>query len=212
MQKNNTFSTALIAVLIAIFTLSAYASPNSFAKSKPCIALIATGGTIAGVQTSSNAASYEAGVITGEDIVKSVKGLNNIATFRFYQPYNKPSQDIDDSNLMQLAKLVQKVADNPEINGIVITHGTDTMEETAYFLDLVINTHKPVIITGSMRPSTSISADGPLNLYNAVSVAASKEALGKGVLVVMNDEIQAARDSTKTNTTNADTLKTVQTF
>jgi L-asparaginase type II len=93
------------------------------------------------------------------------------------------------------------------VDGIVITHGTDTIEETAYFLNLVVKSRKPVVVVGAMRPSTAISADGPINLYNAVLTAGSQEAVGKGVLVVMNDQINAAREVTKTNTVTTDTFK-----
>ena len=95
-----------------------------------------------------------------------------------------------------------------DVDGIVITHGTDTIEETSYFLDLVVKSRKPVVVVGAMRPSTAISADGPINLYNATLVAGSEEAVGKGVLVVLNDQINAARDVTKTNTSTADTFRT----
>jgi L-asparaginase len=92
------------------------------------------------------------------------------------------------------------------VDGIVITHGTDTMEETAYFLNLTVKSDKPVVLVGSMRPSTAVSADGPLNLYNAVAVAADPKARGRGVLVVMNDQIHAAHSLTKTSTTSVQTF------
>ena len=89
---------------------------------------------------------------------------------------------------------------------MVITHGTDTMEETGYFLNLVTKSDKPVVLVGSMRPATAVSADGPMNLYNAVAVAANKEARGRGALVVLNDVIHYARETTKTNTTSLETF------
>jgi L-asparaginase len=98
----------------------------------------------------------------------------------------------------------------PDVDGIVVTHGTDNLEETAYFLDLVTKSDKPVVIVGAMRPSTALSADGPVNLYNAVLVAGSKQAVGKGVLVCLNDQINCARDVTKTNTYTADTFKAAE--
>jgi L-asparaginase len=96
------------------------------------------------------------------------------------------------------------------VDGIVITHGTDTLEETAYFLNLVVKSRKPVVVVGSMRPSTALSADGPINLYNAVMLAGSQEAVGRGVLVAMNDQINGARDVSKTNTTTTDTFKATE--
>jgi L-asparaginase len=108
---------------------------------------------------------------------------------------------------LKIAKRVNEILAQKNIDGVVITHGTDTLEETAYFLNLTIKSKKPVIIVGSMRPATSLSADGPMNLYNAVALASSAQAIGKGVLVLMNDEIFAARDVTKTSTTNVASLQ-----
>ncbi len=107
-----------------------------------------------------------------------------------------------------LAKRVNALLAQPGVDGIVITHGTDTLEETAYFLDLVVKSKKPVVLVGAMRPSTAMSADGPLNLYNAVLLAASSDAVGKGVLVSLNDQIHAAREVTKTSTSALDSFKT----
>jgi L-asparaginase len=97
----------------------------------------------------------------------------------------------------------------PDVDAIVITHGTDTMEETAYFLSLVTKSDKPVVLVGSMRPATAISADGPANLYNGVAAAIDPQAKGRGVLVSLNDEIHTARDVTKTNTTSLQTFESV---
>lgn len=108
---------------------------------------------------------------------------------------------------LKLAKRVNELLKSGDADGIVITHGTDTLEETAYFLNLVVKSDKPVVLVGAMRSATSMSADGPLNLYNAVSVAADKSSAGNGVLVVLNDEIHAAREVTKTNTSSVDTFK-----
>ena len=117
------------------------------------------------------------------------------------------SESMTDEVWLKLAKEVNRLPLQPDVNGIVITHGTDTIEETAYFLDLVVKSKKPVVIVGSMRPATAISADGPINLYNAVILAGSKEAVGKGVLVALNDQINAGCDVTKTNTSDTDTFK-----
>jgi L-asparaginase len=104
-------------------------------------------------------------------------------------------------------KDVNQLLARPDVDGIVITHGTDTLEETAYFLDLVVKSEKPVVMVGAIRPPTAISADGPINLYNAVILAGSKDAVGQGVLVCMNDQINAGRDVTKANTGTADTFR-----
>lgn len=108
---------------------------------------------------------------------------------------------------LKLAKRCNELLSDPDVKGIVITHGTDTLEETAYFLNLTVKSDKPVVLVGAMRPATAISADGPVNLLNAVKLAASPKAVGKGVLVALNDEINGARDVTKTNTSNVSTFK-----
>jgi len=108
--------------------------------------------------------------------------------------------------LLKLAKRINELAQDTNVDGIVITHGTDTMEESAYFLNLTVKTTKPVVMVGSMRPSTAVSADGPLNLYNAIAVAGDPAASGRGVLVVMNDQIHAAHSLTKTSTTAVGTF------
>lgn len=114
---------------------------------------------------------------------------------------------MDTKTLLKLAKRVNELLADPKVDAVVITHGTDTLEETAYFLNLVTKSDKPVILVGAMRPATAISADGPMNLLEAVRVASTPEAKGKGVMIVMNDEINGARDVTKTNTTNPATFK-----
>jgi L-asparaginase len=106
----------------------------------------------------------------------------------------------------KLAKRINELFATPGVDGVGITHGTDTMEETAYFLNLTVKSDKPVVMVGSMRPSTAVSADGPLNLYNAVAVTADPKANGREVLVVMNDQIHAAHSLTKTSTTSVQTF------
>jgi len=118
------------------------------------------------------------------------------------------SENMSNEHWLTLAKRVNALLAQNTVDGIVITHGTDTLEETAYFLNLVVKSRKPVVLVGSMRPSTAMSADGPINLYNSVMLAASPEAAGKGVLVALNDQIQAARDVSKSNTSTMDTFRT----
>src|SRR6185436_1652783 len=119
---------------------------------------------------------------------------------------NVGSQDMSMDIMLKVAKRINELAKSNDVDGIVITHGTDTLEETAFFLNLTVKTDKPVVMVGSMRPSTAVSADGPLNLYNAVGVAADPNAKGRGVLVVMNDWIQDAHSLTKTSTTAVQTF------
>lgn len=121
---------------------------------------------------------------------------------------NKPSEHITPEDMLVIKKRVKKAIDNDECDGIVITHGTDTLEETAYFLDLTIPSVIPIVLTGAMRSSNELGSDGVYNFQSAILTAASDEATGKGVLVVMNDEIHTARFVTKTHTTNVDTFRT----
>jgi L-asparaginase len=119
---------------------------------------------------------------------------------------NVGSQDITFAIMIDLANRINALLGTDEVDGVVVTHGTDTMEETAHFLNLTVKSKKPVVLTGAMRPTTAISADGPLNLYNAVAVAADPDAAGRGTLVVMNDRIHGAHSLTKTNTTSVETF------
>ncbi|TMU69380.1 asparaginase [Pseudomonas fluorescens] len=162
------------------------------------VVVLATGGTIAGAGASAaNSATYQAAKVGIEQLIAGIPELNKLANVRGEQVMQIASESITNENLLQLGRRVAELADSKDVDGIVITHGTDTLEETAYFLNLVEKTDKPIIVVGSMRPGTAMSADGMLNLYNAVAVASSKEAHGKGVLVTMNDEIQSGRDVSK---------------
>ena len=176
-------------------------------QNMPHIVIIATGGTIAGVASSSTETKdYRPGVIDVGSLIKSVPGIEKVAKISGEQIANIVSSNITNDIWLKLANRVNELLLKKEVDGIVITHGTDTMEETAYFLNLVVKGEKPVVLTGSMRPSTAISADGPLNILNAVALASSKNARGKGVLVAFNENIHGGRDVTKTNTTNVDTF------
>jgi L-asparaginase len=170
------------------------------------VKIIATGGTIAGEAASSAQPGYTSGQVGVETLIKAVPALSKLARVSGEQISNVGSQDMSDEIWLKLATRINELAASPEVDGIAITHGTDTMEETAYFLHLVVKTKKPVVLTGSMRPSTALSADGPLNIYNAVSVAADRQAAGRGVLVSINDQIHSAHDVTKTHTTATDTF------
>jgi len=162
------------------------------------VVVLATGGTIAGAGASAaNSATYQAAKVGVEQLIAGIPELSKLANVRGEQVMQIASESITNENLLQLGRRVAELADSKDVDGIVITHGTDTLEETAYFLNLVEKTDKPIIVVGSMRPGTAMSADGMLNLYNAVAVASSKEAHGKCVLVTMNDEIQSGRDVSK---------------
>ncbi len=173
----------------------------SMAQAKPKVAILATGGTIAGSTESKLATTgYTAGVLGVEVLIQAVPELKELADITGEQIANVDSKDMTDEIWLKLAKRCNELLG--KVDGIVITHGTDTMEETAFFLNLVVKSDKPVVLVGAMRPATAISADGPKNLYNAVALAANANAKGKGVMIAMNDKILGARDAQKTHTLN----------
>ena len=192
-----TFVPGALALLL-LFPVAAQAKETETKTKLANVVILATGGTIAGAGASAaNSATYQAAKVGIEQLIAGVPELSQIANVRGEQVMQIASESINNENLLQLGRRVAELADNKDVDGIVITHGTDTLEETAYFLNLVEKTDKPIVVVGSMRPGTAMSADGMLNLYNAVAVASSKDARGKGVLVTMNDEIQSGRDVSK---------------
>ena len=184
-------------------------APAASAVAQPALArvvVLATGGTIAGAAATDTQAAYTSGQVGVEQLLAAVPQARKLASLRGEQISNIGSQDMNDEVWLKLAKRVNELAARPDVDGVVITHGTDTIEETAYFLNLVVKSRKPVVMTAAMRPSTALSADGPLNFYNAVAVAANKQAAGRGVLVVVNDWIHGASSLTKANTTAVQTF------
>ena len=176
----------------------------SLAADLPGVRILATGGTIAGSAASATQTTgYEAGKIGIQTLIDAVPQMKVDGE----QIVKISSNNMDTPTLLKLANRVNELLAHDDVQGIVITHGTDTLEETAYFLNLTVHSDKPVVLVGAMRPATAMSADGPMNLLNAVRVAVSKDAVGKGVMITMNDEINGARDVTKTNTTNVATFK-----
>lgn len=182
-------------------------SSLSFADDLPNIKILATGGTIAGAGQSATGSSYTAGKVGVDSLIHAVPQMTKIADISGEQVVSIGSQDMNDEVWLTLSKRVNELLAQDDVDGVVITHGTDTMEETAYFLDLTVKSDKPVILVGAMRPSTAMSADGPVNLYNAVVAATDEDSVGRGVLVAMNDTVFDARDVTKTNTTAVDTFQ-----
>ncbi|WP_229427012.1 type II asparaginase [Massilia atriviolacea] len=172
------------------------------------VTILATGGTIAGTGASSTTTvGYTAATVGVQSLIKAVPELAKVANVTGEQVFQIASENMSNEHWLTLAKRVNVLLAQNNVDGIVITHGTDTLEETAYFLDLVVKSRKPVVLVGAMRPSTALSADGPINLYNSVLLAASPEAAGKGVLVAMNDQIQSARDVSKVNTSTLDSFR-----
>jgi L-asparaginase len=192
--------------ILAVCILAMATVTPAPAQPLPNIVVLATGGTIAGAAGSDVQAAYTSGQVGVDQLLAAVPQAKKLAALRGEQIANIGSQDMNDEVWLKLATRVNQLAAMPDVAGIVITHGTDTIEETAYFLNLVVKSAKPVVLTAAMRPSTALSADGPLNFYNAVAVAANKEATGRGVLVVINDWIQGAASLTKTSTTAVQTF------
>ena len=175
-------------------------------KKLPNIVILATGGTIAGAAATGTQAAYTSGAVTIDAMIAAVPGIRDLASIKGEQISNVGSQDMSMEIMLKVGKRCNELLAKNDVDGIVITHGTDTMEETAFFLNLTVKSAKPVVLVGSMRPSTAVSADGPLNLYNAVGVAGDPNARGRGVMVMMNDWIHGAHSLTKTSTTAIQTF------
>ena len=198
-----TSKTGILFVLALVAATQAWTADDT---ARPSIVILATGGTIAGSAETQTQAGYTSGQVGVDILIDAVPQIKELAEVTGEQISNVGSQDMSDAIWLKLAKRINELAKLPDVDGIVITHGTDTIEETAYFLNLVVKSDKAVVLTASMRPSTALSADGPLNIFNAVSVAADPEAKGRGVLIVTNDDIHGARGLTKTSTTDVQTF------
>ncbi|HQT95171.1 MAG TPA: asparaginase [Thermoanaerobaculaceae bacterium] len=197
---------ALVTAFLTLALAAAAATPQP--APLPHVTILATGGTIAGTAATSTATvGYKAATIGVEALIAAVPELAKVARVSGEQVFQIASENMTPAHWLILARRVNELLARPDVAGVVITHGTDTLEETAYFLDLVVKSAKPVVLVGAMRPATAISADGPMNLFNAVALAASPEAVGRGVMVCMNDRIDAARDVTKTSTVALDTFR-----
>ncbi|HEX6571068.1 MAG TPA: type II asparaginase [Steroidobacteraceae bacterium] len=175
----------------------------------PTVRVLATGGTIAGAQTNATGYAYKSAVYDVAAVLASVPHLDELAIVSGEQVANIGSQDMSDAIWLELARRVDEALGRADTDAVLITHGTDTLEETSYFLSLVTRSDKPVVMVGAMRPATAISADGPGNLYNGVAVATNPGAKGKGTLVVLNDTIHYARNVVKTNTSSVQTFSSI---
>jgi len=179
------------------------------AQSLPKVRLFATGGTISGYAPDRDMQyGYKPGSIPPDKLLADIPEAKKVADLSYDEISETGSGGINTEILLKLAKHVNAWLAQPDSSGAVVSHGTATMEETTYFLNLVIHSKKPVVVVGAMRPFTSISRDGPFNLYNAIRVAADPDAAGRGVMILLNEEIQAARDVTKTNTERVNTFET----
>ncbi len=199
------------ALLVASLLLATAAGPAAAQQPArgddlPRVVVLATGGTIASRYDPEVGALRAA--LTGEEIVAAVPGLAEVARVSAEQIANVNSWDVTPATWRQLADRAETLLAEPDVAGIVVTHGTDTLEETAYFLDLVVQSEKPIVLVGAQRSAQDWDSDGPRNMLNAVRVAVSPEAVGMGTLVVMNGQINAARDVTKTNTLRVETFQT----
>jgi len=174
---------------------------------KPKIRILATGGTIAGVSASATSSAYGAGQVGIQTLIDAVPQIKDVANVSGEQIVNIGSQDMNDAVWLKLAKRINQLLNEEGYDGVLVTHGTDTMEETAYFLSLTVHSDKPVVLVGSMRPSTAISADGPANLYNGICAVADPSSKGQGVMVCMNNELFEAKSVLKTHTTDCATFK-----
>ncbi|WP_439682565.1 L-asparaginase/archaeal Glu-tRNAGln amidotransferase subunit D [Cupriavidus oxalaticus] len=213
-----TLAAALLSASLISGTASAQLAPAAQTSAAPAtapaearkanIVIIGTGGTIAGAGASAiNTAAYQSAVVPVDKIIASVPEVSKVANVKGEQIFQIGSESFNNERLLKLGKRVSELLKQPDVDGIVITHGTDTIEETAYFLNLTLKSDKPVVVVGSMRPGTALGADGALNLYDAVLVASNPASKGKGTLVVLNDEIHTGRDVTKSNTFKTETFR-----
>lgn len=175
----------------------------------PLVWVLATGGTISGKGASSTSFSeYQAGALLGQELVDGVPEIAQFARVRAEQVTNVRSSDLTLNDWLTLARRIDRIfTEDPQVAGVVITHGTNTLEETGYFLGLTVRHDRPIVLVGAQRPATALAADGPMNLLAGIRVAIAPEARGKGALIVMNEEINAAREVTKTNTYRLETFR-----
>jgi len=186
--------TVVTAALLWAATLGAQAP-------RPLVHVVATGGTIA----STNYYADQSGKVAIAELLRAIPGLDTVATVSAQQFANVASTQITPAHWLALSRAITDTfRARPDLSGIVVTHGTDTMEETAYFLDLTVADARPVVVTGAMRPADGVGVDGPANLLNAVRLAADSGARARGAMVLLNDEIFAARDAVKANTVRPD--------
>ena len=210
----NTNLRPLVAIALVLLALPAgaqEATEEADPVDLPHVRVVATGGTIAGrAQSAEAGAGYQSGSLPIEELLVDLPGLDRIAEVSAEQFINVPSTGVTPDLMLGLAQrinvLLTEGVDGRAVDGVVVTHGTDALEETAYFLDITVPNDKPVVVVGAMRPPGTVSADGPINLIHAIQTAGAEESMGRGTLIVLNEEVHDARDATKTHT------RSVQTF
>ncbi len=189
--------------ILLLFLFSGWAF-QAASQRLPRIIVLSTGGTIAGLQPNTDRAGYLAGKIPIDELLKNIPTISRKASVQGEQIASIGSYDMTVEIWLKLARRINEIFAKNEADGIVVTHGTDTQEETAYFLSLTVTSDKPVVLTGAMRPGTAISSDGPKNLYDAIIVASDVNSEKRGVLVCFNEKVYDARNVVKVNTTNVD--------
>lgn len=178
---------------------------------KKNIVILGTGGTIAGTAYAPETPlHYKPAVVSVEVLTDQIPAIKSIANVTSEQIAQVKSPNMTQQIWLNLAKRINQLLASPKVDGVVVTHGTDTLEETAYFLNLVIKNVKPVVLVGAMRPADAMGTDGAFNLYNAIVLASSEDAIEKGVLVLLNGTINSSRDVTKTNTVQQDAFKALE--
>ncbi|MGB4225770.1 MAG: asparaginase [Candidatus Dechloromonas phosphoritropha] len=193
---------------LTLSMMTAMATSPVFAQNKPTVYFIATGGTIAMKIDPVKNAPVPA--ISGEDLLATVPDIGKYATIQVNSLSNVPSDYMDPPRWVQLTHAVQAALDMPEVAGVIVSHGTDTLEETAFWLDLTVKSSKPVVLIGAQRNASSSDFDGPRNLLNAARIAVDSQSRDKGVLLAMNNQINSARYVTKTHTGNVETFNSGQ--
>ncbi len=194
--------------LLALFfcSLPSFVVSPVLAQELPTVVVLSTGGTIASTQSEEEGGFTSS--LPGEQLVAAVPGLNELARIEVQNVANVGSTNMTPALWLEVSRRANTALEREEVAGVLVTHGTDTMEETAYFLDLTVTGQKPVIMVGAMRAASEWDADGPRNILDATRVALSPEARGKGTFVVLNGEIHAAREVTKTHSLAVETFDT----
>jgi len=187
-----------------VLTVALMASSTAFAQTKPVVQFLATGGTIAMKIDPIKNAPVPA--ISGDDLLATVPDIGKYATIEVNNLSNVPSDYMDPPRWVQLSKAAQAALDRPEVAGVIVSHGTDTLEETAFWLDLTVKSSKPIVLIGAQRNASSSDFDGPRNLLNAARIVVDPQSKDKGVMLAMNNQINSARYVTKTHTGNVETF------